>query len=557
VIATTGTPDTRVADVVIRGRAIAEVAPAGTAREPGALTIEGEGKFLLPGLIDSHVHIKEGDPLFLFLVNGVTTVQNMAGRPFHLELRRRTRDGTLLGPRILTAGPTTAEVGVSTPAEVEKLVLDQQAAGYDMIKMYGSRDGSMTPETYHHLIEVAHSRGLRVVGHAPRNLPFQVVLDEGQNSIDHMEEIVYTHRPFARLLQPYVELQFDRATETVRDSLARVPVPDFARELRPEVEELASAVKASGIAVTPNLVYFRNIAWMSGDSIDALLRAPELAYAAPGLRLDWSPLLNRYRNGWGENRELVARYLDAVVELQSAMTAAFHEAGVPLMAGTDSEGLGAQPGYGLHTELMLFVRSGMSPIDAIRSATITPARVLGIADSVGSVEPGKIADLVLLDADPLADIGSTRRIAGVFAAGRWVPREEADALLDSLAGSYAPVQTTLGRFMRRLEEDGARAAMEVYHESPDQAAIARSVERVVNSYGYRVMGEGRLDEAIDIFRLNTETFPGAYNTWDSLAEAYLNSGRRDLAIQYYRKVLELRPGDENATRMLRELGETP
>ncbi len=99
--------------------------------------------------------------------------------------------------------------------------------------------------------------------------------------------------------------------------------------------------------------------------------------------------------------------------------------------------------------------------------------------------------------------------------------------------------------------------MEVYQESPDQAAIARSVERSINSYGYRVMGEGRLEEAIDIFRLNTETFPDAYNTWDSLAEAYMNSGRRDLAIQYYRKVLELRPGDENATRMLKQLGETP
>jgi tetratricopeptide (TPR) repeat protein len=382
-------------------------------------------------------------------------------------------------------------------------------------------------------------------------------MDEGQNSIDHMEEIVYTYRPFARLLQPYIDLQFERATELVRDSLARIPVPDFARELRPEVEELASAVKASGIAVTPNLVYFRNIAWMAGDSIHALLRAPELAYAAPGLRLDWSPSMNRYRNGWGENRELISRYLAAVVELQTAMTGAFHRAGVPIMAGTDSEGLGAQPGFSLHTELELLAQSGMSPLDALRSATITPARELGIADSVGSVEPGKIADLVLLDADPLTDIGNTRRIAGVFRAGRWVSRDDAHAMLDSLAGSYAPLQAALGTFMERLEQDGARAALEVYHASPDPAAIARSVERVINSYGYRVMGEGRLEEAIEIFSLNTQAFPDAYNTWDSLAEGYMNAGRKDLAIRYYRKVLELRPGDENATRMLKELGVTP
>jgi hypothetical protein len=524
---------------------------------PGATVIDGNGKFLIPGLIDSHVHIKLGDPLLLFVVNGVTTVQNMSGRPFHLDLRRQTGAGTLLGPRIVTTGPTTAEVGVTTPAEVEKLVLDQKALGYDAIKMYGSRNGAMTPEAYHRLIQVARAQGLRVVGHAPRNLPFQVVLDERQTSVDHMEEIVYTHSAFQRLLRPYVELQFGRAPPELRDSLARIPVPDFAGELGPEIEALARAVKSSGVAVTPNLGFFRNIQWMTTDSIHALLGAPELAYAAPGLRLDWSPLLNRYRNAWSGSRETMSRYLGAVVALQSAITGALYRAGVPVMTGTDSEWLGAQPGFGLHTELELLVRSGMPPLDALRSATIVPARALGIADSAGSVERGKVADLVLLDADPLADIGNTRRMAGVFRAGQWIPRTAAAAMLDSLERSYAPVQVALGTFIRTLEQEGARAAMAAYQASPEKAVIAKPVERVINSWGYRVMGENRVQEAIEIFTLNTQAFPQEYNTWDSLAEAYMNAGQRDLAITYYRKVLELRPGDENATRMLRQLGVTP
>lgn len=543
------------ADVVIRGRTIAQILPTGTATTGSGVTmIDGSGQYLIPGLIDSHVHIKEQDPLLLYVAAGVTTAQNMSGRPFHLDMRARVNAGTLLGPRIVTAGPTTAEAGVNTPAQAEQLVTEQSALGYDMIKMYGGQGGNFTPETYHALITAAHGRGMRVVGHAPRNLPFATVLSEGQNSVDHMEEIVYTHRPFARLLAPYVDLQFGRASAAVRDSLARVPVPNFSRELSSEITELARAVKQAGLAVTPNIVFFRNIYWMTMDSINALLRAPELAYAAPQQRLAWSPLLNRYANAWGDRRPTVSRYLGEVVELEKAITAAFHRAGVPLMAGTDAEFLGAQPGFGLHTELELFVGLGMSPSDALRAATVTPATVLRIADSVGTITTGKVADLVLLAANPLADIRNTRRISGVFRAGRWLPQTEIARSLDSLANSYRPLQTELTAFMQALEARGAPAAMEVYRRSPQRQQIAKPVENVINSYGYRVLGENRTKDAIAVFRLNTEAFPDQYNTWDSLAEAYLADGQRDLAIQYYRKVLELRPGDENATRMLRQLG---
>ena len=554
VIAMTRSEATRIADVVIRGRTIAQIAPAGTATAPGAIVIDGRGQYLIPGLIDSHVHIKEQDPLFLFIAEGVTTAQNMSGRPFHLDMRARVNAGTLLGPRIVTAGPTTAEVGVNTPEEAERLVAEQSARGYDMIKMYGGEGGNFTPETYHALITAAHARGMRVVGHAPRNLPFDAVLSEGQNSIDHMEEIVYTHRPFARLIGPYVDLQFGRTTDAVRDSLARVPVPDFARALAPEISDLARAVKQSGLAVTPNLVFFRNIQWMTTDSIQALLRAPELAYASPQQRLSWSPMLNRYTNSWRDRRPTVSRWLGEAVDLERATTLAFYRAGVPLMAGTDAEFLGAQPGFGLHTELEIFVDLGMKPIDALRAATVTLATVLRIADSVGTIAPGKVADLVLLAADPRTDIRNTRRITGVFRAGRWLPQTRITAMLDSLARSYGPVQEALSAFMQALESRGAAAAMEVYRQSPQRPQIAKAVENVINSYGYRVLGEKRAKDAIAIFLLNTEAFPGEYNTWDSLAEACLADGQRDLAIKYYRKVLELRPGDENATRMLKQIG---
>jgi len=558
VIAMTDAAPVRASDVVIRDRRIVDVLPAGKAAAPrDAIIIDGRGQYLIPGLIDSHVHIKERDPLFLFVAAGVTTVQNMSGRPFHLTMRERTNSGALLGPRILTTGPTTAQVGATTPEEVRALVAEQKRAGYDAIKMYGSSgSGNMTSEAYRALNAAARQHGMRLVGHAPRNLPFQIVLDERQSSIDHMEEIVYTHQPFARLLAPYVELQFGRASDATRDSLARAAVPDFAKALQPEIAALARAVKQAGLAVTPNLGFFRNIHWMTTDSIHALLRAAELAYAAPEQRLNWSPMLNRYHNAWRDRRAIISAYLGEVVDLQRAITLAFHRAGVPLMTGTDAEFLGAQPGFGMYTELELFVELGMTPLEALRAATVTPARVLQIADSVGTVESGKVADLVLLAANPLANINNTRAINGVFRAGRWLPRGEIAALLDSLDRSYRPVQSVLASFVQVLETRGAAAAMDVYRQSAQQAQIAKAVENVINSYGYRVLRETGAKPAIQVFLLNTEAFPNEYNTWDSLAEAYLEDGQRELAIKYYRKVLELRPGDENATRMLKQIGDS-
>ncbi|HEY7683236.1 MAG TPA: amidohydrolase family protein [Gemmatimonadales bacterium] len=359
----------------------------------------------------------------------------------------------------------------------------------------------------------------------------------------------------ARLLQPYTDVQFGRASRQVYDSLAGLAVPDLALELAPEIEALADAVKRAGLAVTPNIVFFRNIGWMTTDSIHTLLRAPELAYAAPAQRLNWSPMLNNYRNGFRSTQAVMSPYLLAVTRLEEAITAAFYRKGVPIMAGTDSEFLSAQPGYGLHTELGIFVGLGMTPLDALKAATITSARVMGIADSVGTIEVGRVADLVLLYADPLADIGNTRQVAGVFTAGRYISRERLQVKLDSLRRSYAPVQRSLATFMDALERRGAAAAITTYRDSPHRATIAKPVERVINSYGYRLLGEKKVQEAIDVFKLNTETFPHEYNTWDSLAEAYMTAGENDLAIRYYHKVLEMNPGDGNATEMLRRLGE--
>ena len=195
-----------------------------------------------------HIHLREENHFALYLANGVTTVQNMSGSPWHLEKREEVASGKLLGPRIFTTGPTTARERVDSPEKAEKLVLEQKKAGYDSIKQYGSgSQDAMTRETYHHLIKVAKRENMPVVGHAPRNMPFSAVLEEGQNSIDHAEEIYYTYDADYDDYKPHIDFQFGRMSlEDYRK--ANPAFPNF-KKLTPVIKKLAQEAKQANLGI--------------------------------------------------------------------------------------------------------------------------------------------------------------------------------------------------------------------------------------------------------------------------------------------------------------------
>jgi hypothetical protein len=456
------------------------------------------------------------------------------------------------GPRILTTGPTTATAGVRTPEDAERLVREQKAAGYDAIKQYGV--GQATPrETYHRLRAVAREQGIRLVGHAPRNLPFSAVLEERQESVDHMEEIVYTHAPIVALFGPYLDIQFGRAEPTNMDSLRRA-LPPIER-LDGAVTALARDVKAAGIAVTPTLVAFRTISISVADEFFTRLARPEMVYVDPMVRVRWGAGLNRYRSGgWSTKLELMHAILTASYELQLRLVRAFHDAGVPLMTGTDAPLDLVPPGFTLHEELRLFVAAGLRPYDALVAATRTPAERLGLAAQTGTIAPGKAADLVLLDADPLADIRATERIAGVWVRGVHWPRQRIRTTLDSIATVHGVRDRQLAPVLEAFDRGDAGRALTAYAATGDTTtALAQLVESMVNGLGYRHLGAGRVDSAIAVFILNTAAFPGAFNTWDSLGEAYLARGDSARAIENYEKSLALNPDNGNAREYLERL----
>ncbi|MGW0517493.1 amidohydrolase family protein [Crossiella sp. NPDC003009] len=384
-------------DVLILGdrvRAIGQLDPP-----PGAAVIEGRGRFLIPGLWDMHTHGFDADYLPDFLANGVTGVRQMGGAPVHAEWRQRLRAGELFGPRMVFGsriidGPRPSRPGsiaVSTPEQARAAVAE--CAGADFLKVYSQ----LPRAAYFALLAEAERAGLDVAGH----VPFEVSAREAaaQRSIEHLDGLlVATSRErdelsFAGLDPADPQTMFERLNDLTHRAAA---TPDPAR-----LAELLAVFLAKDTWHVPTLAVHQAKATMGTDRFSLAGYLPRIE---PMLRQGWAQAAT-----WPTDEPREQRLFDRYREL----TAALHHAGVPLLAGSDT----FVPGFSLHDELALLTTAGLSPADALRTATVNPARFLGVEDRFGAIAPGRIADLVLLEADPLTDIANTRRIAAVIFGG--------------------------------------------------------------------------------------------------------------------------------------------
>jgi imidazolonepropionase-like amidohydrolase len=394
--------------VVVRGNKIVSAGPASTIKVPAnASIIDARGKYLIPGLWDMHVHttiIGGRDLLALYPANGVTGVRDMAGDWDTLEVwRRQIARGELVGPRMIVSGPyleggdvPIPHILARTPDEGRAGVDSLVRLGVDFIKVHGQ----LTPATYYAIARRARERHIPFAGHVSQAVGSANASDSGQKSIEHMLGIPAPCTPAESLaLRPRFTVQtaVGRCSSTELSAL-------YARFVR------------NGTWVTPTFTAAVEVAtWprhdVPGDSLARYLPHALREYVAEIFPMPDSIPVGADSVG------------QAMLTKRLRQAETMRRAGVHILTGTDAPLRNSPPGFGLHEELALLVRGGMSPFNALRSATYEPVVYFGMLDSAGTISSGKLADLVLLDANPLENIANTRSIHTVLANGRRVDRE--------------------------------------------------------------------------------------------------------------------------------------
>ena len=442
IVDTTGGTTLREMTVVVTGDRISELGRTGSVAIPkGASIVDASGKYLIPGLWEMHAHVfgHRGDAFFpLYAVNGVTAVRDM-----HTVLpipeieahRKRLAEGSLIGPRLVAvAGPLMAgaasrfphpESRVGTPAEGREGVIARKRMGVDFIKVHGG----LTPETYLAIADEARKQGLPFVGHLLG--PPGEASDAGQRSLEHGGLLLACSPNGAELRKENAGAVPEPGVGFVILNLRRRAKGTFDEAT---CQALFAKFRANDTWIVPTLV--QGLAWQ-------YLEDGTLPYA------DWLKYMPRsFWTNWKSSPGFVnptaQDLIDGKNDLRKSIevVAGLRRAGVKVMAGTDANGPfpALIPGISLHEELRLFVQAGYTPAEALRTATLDPSRFLGKEKDFGSVERGKIADLVLLDADPLADIRNTQKINAVVLNGRLLDRKSLDEVLARLEAASAQDQ---------------------------------------------------------------------------------------------------------------------
>jgi len=422
--------------VVVRGDTIVAVGDAGSI-PAAAEVVDGTGRFLIPGLWDMHVHLTY-DPVLepvmarLFLRWGVTSIRDTGGLLDEmLPLVRSMRADGALAPRVFFAGPLLdgarvvydgvgrPEIGVANPTieSARARVAELAAAGVDFIKIYEL----VSPDVFEALANAAEERGLPIAAHVPLSMRARSVAPRVR-SMEHLRNVemdcAASPEALLRVRRSVLAEEGDVAGADLRARLhALQRLPAIAAYDPAECEQ---ALATMGSTIQVPTLRLNSFALRPAFSRDDWFRA--LEDAPDGIAESWRAAGEAWR---AERPAQDTTFASWSLRLVAQM----HERGIPIGAGTDTPINYSLPGYALHSELEMLVRAGLSPLEALGAATIRPAEFFGLENEMGRVAPGMRADLVLLSADPLADISNTRRIEAVVSRGRL---RTLDALRDVL-----------------------------------------------------------------------------------------------------------------------------
>jgi imidazolonepropionase-like amidohydrolase len=388
--------------VVVRGDRIVEIGPAASVKPPeGALRIDGKGKYLMPGMAEMHGHVPPPQAprqfteavLLMYVANGVTTVRGMLGAPGQLELREQARRGEIISPTLYLAGPSFNANSVKSPEQAIEMVRQQKKEGWDLLKVHPG----LTREQYDAMARTAREAGIGFAGHVPADVGIVHALKMGQETIDHVDG--------------YVE------------HLEATDGPVDEKKLA----ELVRLTKEAGAGIVPTMILWETLLGIA--DLDIMMAYPELKYMPRPQVENWA---KAHRNRQA-NPNFDRTRMEQIAKNRKRILQALHEAGVPILFGTDAPQQFSVPGFSIHREFPTMLDSGFSPYQILVSATRNPGEYFKAQDKFGTVATGSRADLVLVKGNPLEDIAHTENPAGVMVRGRWLEETEIQRRLQSIA----------------------------------------------------------------------------------------------------------------------------
>ncbi|RDI35034.1 amidohydrolase family protein [Lentzea flaviverrucosa] len=438
----TGRPPVRDATIVLAGD---RILAAGRHRDVprGVRVIDVAGKYVIPGLWDLHTHATfyENTVAPLHVVQGVTGIREMWGQPETHDTRRRIETGEILGPRMVVAstivdGPGSIWPGsdvVRTPAEARAAVRRARDGGADFVKVYSF----LSPECHAAVADEARRLRIPFAGHVPARVPVQDAL--AQHTHEHLYNLFTSTSDNADALYAQLRAMPDDPADPNwwGRHAGRIERAAVATHSPARARQLFAAMARQGTWQSPTLFVERNMSRSPETITNDPVALERMRYIPVGLRAQWQQIMTGRPTRTPEEVAELRRFGDARMRLLQQM----HEAGVGVVAGTDAGFAYVFPGFSLHDELALLVQAGLSPAQALQAATRDAARCVGREHESGTVTPGKQADLVVLDADPLRDITNVGRVHAVVSRGRYLgPADRTRVLREIEAAAQEPVE---------------------------------------------------------------------------------------------------------------------
>jgi len=402
--------------VIVRNEKIIETGSSEVIEIPeNSVIIDGENKYLLPGLSDMHVHAWTENDMVLFIANGVTSVRNMGGAPIHLELRKKIEDGEIPGPNIYTAGPVLdgyppfwpESVEIEGPIQAQKTVYEQKQTGYDFIKIYNN----LSRPAFDAIVENAKKYEMPVAGHIPFDVPLEYALQSGIRSIEHFEGY-----GIALLAEKSVYKNNWQYSMTF----------SWLDSDNKKLNDIVSKTGQAKVWNCPTMIAFENM-FIDPDSVNRILNRPEMKYMPHKAIENWT---NR-----NYSKE-IAKNAQDVFNSRQKLLQKMKKYNCPLLIGTDCGNPFTVPGFSIHDEMACFVRAGFTPFETLKIATVDANEFLQSDNNSGMIKPGHIANLICIDKNPLKDIKNMRQLYGVMVRGKWYSKSQIKKMLNHIAQQF-------------------------------------------------------------------------------------------------------------------------